>query len=99
MRRTRWLLLAAIIGILVWVVATYIRNKATYARDAPVAPKPLDAGVDATSTRWEVSKSNGTQQQYYLSAAKMRSLPDPGTIELEDVELHLFHKDGGEYDL
>lgn len=60
MRRTRWLFLAAILGIVAWVSATYLKTKAFSDRNAPVAPKPLEAGIDARSQKWTYTKSNGT---------------------------------------
>jgi len=98
MRRTRWLFLAAIIGIVAWVSTTYLKTKANAERNAVAPPKPLEAGIDAKSQRWTYTKSNGTQPLFSISAAEMES-KDSSTIELKDVELHLFHKDGSQYDL
>jgi lipopolysaccharide export system protein LptA len=98
MRRTRWLLLAAILGILGWVSATYVKTKAFSDKNAPVAPKPLEAGIDARSQKWTYTKSNGTLQLFSITAGEMSENKDTSTIELQDVELHLFHKDGSQFD-
>jgi lipopolysaccharide export system protein LptA len=98
MRRTRWLFLAAILGIVFLVGATYIKYKAIGDRNAPTPPKALDSKLDAASQDWTYVKSSGTQQQFFVRAHSMRKRNDSSTIELEGVELHLFHKDGTQYD-
>ncbi len=98
MRRTRWLFLAAIFGIVAWVSATYVKSKAFSSRNAPVAPKPLEAGIDARSQKWTYTKSNGTQQLFSITAGEMSENKDSSTIALQEVELHLFHKDGSKFD-
>ncbi|HWZ33438.1 MAG TPA: LptA/OstA family protein [Bryobacteraceae bacterium] len=99
MRRTRWLVLAAIVGIVFSVGATYLKYKAAEARNAPTPPKALDSALDAASQDWTYTKSIGTQQQFFVRAHSMRKRNDASTIELEGVELRLFKKDGSEYDL
>src|SRR5215469_16712448 len=98
MRRTRWLLLAAILVIVFWVSAVYVKSKASADRNTVAPPKPLEAGIDARSQRWSYTKSNGTTPVFFISAGEMRESKDSSTIRLEDVELHLFHKDGTQYD-
>jgi lipopolysaccharide export system protein LptA len=98
MRRTRWLFLAAILAILVSVGATYFRYKELEERNAPTPPKRLDLSLDAASQDWTYTKNNGTQQQFFIRAHAMRKRNDASLIELEGVELHLFHKDGTQYD-
>ncbi|MBZ5602969.1 MAG: LPS export ABC transporter periplasmic protein LptC [Acidobacteriia bacterium] len=99
MRRTRWLFLAAILGIVFSVGATYYKYKALEERNSPTPPKAIDSRLDAQSQDWTYTKSSGTQQQFFVRAHTMRKRNDSSTIELEDVELHLFHKDGSQYDL
>src|SRR5271154_2336585 len=99
MRRTRWLFLVAILGIVILVGATYIRNKANFYRNAPAPPKPLEAGVDARSQHWTYSDNNGIHKKVFVQADSVRQIKEPYLMELDGVELHLFHKDGAEYDL
>ncbi len=99
MRRTRWLFLAAILGIAISVGATYFRYKAIAEHNAPTPPKALSSALDAESQDWTYTKSAGTQQQFFVRAHTMRKRNDASVIELEGVELHLFHKDGTQYDL
>ena len=99
MRRTRWLFLAAILAIIFWVSAVYVKSKANADRNAVAPPKPLEAGIDARSQRWSYTKSNGIVPVFFISAGEMRENKDSSLINLQDVELHLFHKDGSQYDL
>src|ERR1700732_1126089 len=98
MRRTRWLLLAAILAITAWVGSTYLTTKAISDKGAPVAPARLAEGVDARSQDWTYTKTNGGQQQFVIRAKDMRQTAG-STVELEGVELRLFNKDGSEYNL
>src|SRR5579883_2200499 len=99
MRRTRWLFLAAILGIMLSVGATYFKYKEAEAKNAPAPPKAIASTLDAQSQDWTYTKSSGTQQQFFVRAHTMRKRNDASVIELEDVELHMFHKDGATYDL
>jgi lipopolysaccharide export system protein LptA len=99
MRRTRWLFLAAILGILASVGATYFSRKGRLEKDAPVPPQPLEATLDARSQSWCYSDNSGAQRKYLVCSGKMRQIKEPSLYELEDVDLRLFHKEGSEYDL
>jgi lipopolysaccharide export system protein LptA len=99
MRRTRWLFLAAILAIVVFVGATYIKRKTGILRDAPPAPARLADDVNAQSQDWTYGDYKGTQQRIFIRAKSMKSIKDTSAVELDDVELHLFHKDGEKYDL
>ena len=55
MRRMRWLLLAAILAIVFWVSAAYVKSKASFEANAPTAPE-LSPLFDAQSQTWHVGK-------------------------------------------
>jgi lipopolysaccharide export system protein LptA len=99
MRRTRWLFLAAILGIVVFLGATYVKRIAKLYRDRPALSKPLDEGFNATSLDYTYGDFNGTKQRIYIRAKRFRELRETSGVELEGVEMHLFHKEGGTYDL
>jgi lipopolysaccharide export system protein LptA len=99
MRRTRWLFLAAILFIVVFVGATYVKSKARNLLDVPEAPKRLDDNVNAESQDWTYGDFNGTKQRVFIRAKKMRQSKDTSAVDLDDVELRLFHKEGDNYDL
>lgn len=99
MRRTRWLFLVATLGIVVWVGVTYIKRKAEQYRNAPAPPPRLADDVNAQSQDYTYGDFEGTKQRIFIRAKKFRSIRDSEAVELEGVELRLFHKEGGKYDL
>ena len=99
MRRTRWLFLAAIPVIIFFIGGTYLNRKISLAKDAPELPKTLAAGLDASIPDWKYTKSIGTRPVYQIIAKSFRQIKDPSVAELEGLELHLYHKEGTEYDL
>jgi lipopolysaccharide export system protein LptA len=98
MRRIRWLLPVAILCILISVGATYVKRRASLDREAPPPPKPLESGIDARSQYWTYGDSTGARQKYMVRARSMRQIKAPSVMELEDVEMQLFHKNGSEFD-
>ena len=99
MRRTGWLILAAILGIVVFVGATYFKRKETLAKDAPAAPTPLETGIDGRANDWVYTQSDGTLPRVTVRAKSFRQVKAPSVMELNGVELQLFHKDGRHFDL
>lgn len=99
MRRFRWLFLAAILGILVSIGATYFRQKRTLASNAPVPPQPLEAGVAARANDWVYTQSDGSRPHVTVRAKNFRQVKAPSVMELDGVELQLFNKDATEFDL
>lgn len=99
MRRTRWLFLAAIFGLLVLIGASYFKRKEIMARGAPKPPKPLESGIDARSQDWTWVKVAGTCTIVKVRAKNFRQIKDPSITELEGVELELYHKNCSEFDL
>src|SRR6202521_2386686 len=99
MRRSRWLVLAAILGIVVFVGATYFKRKETLAKDAPAAPTPLETGIDGRASDWVYTQSDGEHPRVTVRAKSFRQVKAPSVMELNGVELQLFHKDGDKFDL
>ena len=99
MRGTRWLFLAAIVCILVFVSATYFKRKENLASEAPPAPKPLETGIDGRASNWSYTQSDGARKRVTVRAKGFRQVKEPSLMELEDVELELYHKDGTAFDL
>ncbi|HLJ13570.1 MAG TPA: LPS export ABC transporter periplasmic protein LptC [Bryobacteraceae bacterium] len=98
MRRTGWLILAAIPILVFFVGSTYFSRVSVQKQDAPKPPRPLLPGVDATGEGWHYRSQKGQKAVSEISAKSVRQITDPSKFELSDVELHLFHKDGEEYD-
>lgn len=101
MRYARWLLLAAFLGIVGWVSALYIKDKANFVANEATAPAPLDPRFDAESQTWHVGKFNNETGKpiWKLRAKDARELKDPPVTELDGVEMELYNKDGDAFDL
>jgi lipopolysaccharide export system protein LptA len=99
MRRSRWLILAAILFIVVAVGAIYVQRKVTLARDVPPPPAPLESGVDGRANDWVYTQSDGDKPRVTVRAKSFRQIQAPSVMELDGVELQIFHKDGTQFDL
>jgi lipopolysaccharide export system protein LptA len=99
MRRSRWLILAALVCIVAFVGRTYLIRKATLAQDAPSPPPPLDKGIDGRANDWVYTQSDGEHPRVTVRAKSFRQVKSPSLMELEDVELRLFQKDATQFDL
>ncbi len=101
MRRTRWLPLAAILGIVAWVSAAYLKNKAYFEANAPAAPSPMDPKFDAQSQTWHYGKFDHTNGRpiWKMRAMEAREVKSPPMTELEGVELELYNKEADQYHL
>jgi lipopolysaccharide export system protein LptA len=97
MRVGRWLILAAIFAIIVFVGDTYFRHRAGL--DALAAPSPLDLGLESNSKDWCGHSADGAKQTFEICATNARMVKDPSHMELDGVRLKLFHKEDKEYDL
>lgn len=98
MRRARWLLLAAISVLVIALSSTYYGRLELLRKEAPAPPKPLKKGVDIGAKDWEYRKSDEGRPLVYIRARGFQEIKTPPHMELEGVELHLFHKDGQQYD-
>jgi len=99
MRHTRWLFLAAIAVIVFMVVATYLKRRDILAKETPVHPKPLDAGIDGSANDWQHTVFKGDKKHFTIRAKNIREVKEPSLMQLEGVELQLFHEDGEKSDL
>jgi lipopolysaccharide export system protein LptA len=99
MRYSRWLILAAIASILAFVWDTYSSRKQTLAKDTPAAPAPLQSGLDGQHNTWNHTELDGDRPIYTIRASHAKQIREPSVMELEQVELQLYHKDATEFDL
>jgi lipopolysaccharide export system protein LptA len=99
MRRLRWLLPPAIIAILIWVGITYSKRKARLESQAPAPPPPLEQGLEGRANDWLYTQNTGDLPRVTIRAKSLRQVKEPSTMELDGVELDLYHANGKEFDL
>src|SRR5579885_972891 len=99
MRLGRLLIVASIVLIVAFVGDTYLKRKAMLVKAAPTAPAPLGLGLEARGTRMCHSEYEGDRKKVEVCAEKYRQLSEPSMMELDKVELKIYHKDAAEYDL
>ena len=99
MRRTRWLYLAAIVAILATLGATYIKRRERITRAAPALPTLLEKGIGGRANKWVYTQSDGDRARFTVRAESFRQIQEPSLMELNGVELQLFHQNGQTFDL
>jgi lipopolysaccharide export system protein LptA len=101
MRHFRWLFLAAIVAIVFMVGAAYIKRRNILDNEPAVHPKLLEPGVQGTADGgWVHTVFKGDQKHFTIRAQNIRELNSPASVvELEGVELELFHQNGEKSDL
>lgn len=98
MRGKRGLLPLAITGVLAAVAFTYFQRRQAQHSQAPAQPSALPAGIGAAAQDWQWSRNIGDRPGVEIRARSFRHLQDPERIELEQVELRLYHGDGSRFD-
>jgi lipopolysaccharide export system protein LptA len=98
MRRTRRLILAVILLIIVGLGLTYSRLKTEQKLAAPPPPRELPRGISGKAENWDYSKTEGSRTIVRVLAKKFTQVADTPKYLLEQVDLRLFHKDGKAYD-
>jgi lipopolysaccharide export system protein LptA len=99
MRRLRWLLPPAIIAILIWVGLTYSQRKAALDSQAPAAPPPLEKGLEGRADDWLYTQNSGDLPRVKIRARSFRQIKEPSLMQLDGVELDLYHANGKQFDL
>ncbi len=99
MRRARWLLLAAIAAILVTVGATYIKRREKITNAAPALPTLLEKGTEGRANGWVYTQSDGDRPRVTVRAQSFRQIKEPSVMELNGVELQIYHQNGRDFDL
>jgi lipopolysaccharide export system protein LptA len=99
MRRTRWVLLASILILVAAVAGIYRAQKDAQDKAAPAKPAALPDNVSVSAQDWRWSKNDGDRPIVEVRARNFEQKSDPPRVDLEKVELKLFHKDGKAFDL
>lgn len=98
MRGKRGLLPLAIAGIMAGVTFTYWQRRQAQQSQAPAQPAALPPGIGAAARDWQWSRNLGDRPGVEIRARNFRHLQEPERIELEQVELRLYHGDGRRFD-
>ncbi|MBM3755305.1 MAG: LPS export ABC transporter periplasmic protein LptC [Acidobacteria bacterium] len=99
MRRTGWLLLAACLALAVTVGWVFRQQKAEQSKNAPRRPDALAAGLLAKAGEgWVWTKKDGERAVAEVRASEFEQLTDPPRVNLKNVEVKIFHRDGAGYD-
>src|SRR2546423_2175992 len=100
MRGTRWLLLVAIAAILGGIGYKYRLQRDLLLRDKPTAPTALPSELNGKSQGWKtVEKDHATGRiRYEIGAESMQQARD-SRVDLKNVEMKLYAKDGKTYNL
>jgi lipopolysaccharide export system protein LptA len=99
MRFGRWLLAAAILVISIAIGDIYVKRRDFLATAAPAPPRPLEKGIEGRADKWSYTQTDGGRPRAHITADSMRQIQDPSVVELEGVELQIFHQDGKKFDL
>ncbi len=101
MRGMRWLLLVAIAAILGGVVYQYRAQKRLLARDTPVTPALLSADLSASSQHWQYRDKDLKTGRIKsdIDAESMQQVKDASRVDLKNVTMKIYGKDGKTYDL
>jgi lipopolysaccharide export system protein LptA len=99
MRRLALLLPLAILVIAAAIWGTY-RIKVRKLKDAAPAPPPaLPITLTSTADGWSWGQNKDGKPQVQIHAKAFKFMKDSGKVDLENVELKLYHKDATHYDL
>lgn len=99
MRRTRWILLASILILVAAVAGIYRAQKDAQGKQVVDRPVALPDNVSVAAQDWRWSKNDGDRPIVEVRARNFAQKSDPPRVDLDHVELKLFHKDGRAFDL
>jgi lipopolysaccharide export system protein LptA len=101
MRGMRWLLLVAIAAILVGVVYQYRAQRKLLAGSVPATPPPLSADLSASSQHWQYRDKDLKTGRIKsdIDAESMQQVKDDSRVDLKNVTMKVYGKDGQTYDL
>lgn len=94
----RPLLLAALVVVLVAVGSQYYRQVLAQAGQSTPLPEKLPVNVLSKSNGWRYTHTVESRPVYEVAARSVRQIQEPSLMELDEVELKLFHKDGKGFD-
>jgi lipopolysaccharide export system protein LptA len=98
-RLAPYLLCAVILGIAGVVWFSYQQRLDVQKRNTSPAPQPLPSTLNSKARDFVYATSDGNRTVAELRAKDYREVKDPPHMELDQMELRLFHEDGKSFDL
>lgn len=95
----RLALLALIAGIVVYVAYIYTQQREVQKRNTVAPPSPLASTLNSKARDFVYATSDGSRTVAELRAKDYREIKDPPHMELDQLELRMFHPDGKTFDL
>lgn len=100
MRRVApYLLFAVILAIAGWTWFSYQQRLDVQKRNTSTPPTPLPSTLNSKAEGFVYATSEGNRTVAELRAKDYREVKDPPYMQLDQMELRLFHEDGKSFDL
>jgi lipopolysaccharide export system protein LptA len=99
LRRARWLILLAILGIAATVSFIFIARQRAIRKARPTISAPLPVNTSATASQWEFEIKSGERAKIRVRARKFQQIKEPSAFLFEGMEMELRDVDGLRYDL
>ncbi len=99
MRGARWLLLVAMAVIIGAVGLTYRAQKRILRDQAPSPPAALPLELNSSAVNWHWRETNQNRSTVEIWAKDFKQVKDSSRVDLTQVELRLYKKDGDSFDL
>jgi len=101
MRGTRWLLLVVIAAILSGVWLTYRAQKKVLRDQAPPKPAALSTELSSSAEHWHyrITDLKTGRVLADIDAGDFRQVKDSSRVDLNNVTMKIYSKDGASYDL
>ncbi|HEY3443107.1 MAG TPA: LPS export ABC transporter periplasmic protein LptC [Paludibaculum sp.] len=99
LRRARWLILLAILGIAATVGFIFIARKRAIRKARPTISAPLPVNTSATASQWEFEIKSGDKAKIRVRARKFEQIKDPSTFLFEGMEMEIRSVDKPKYHL
>ena len=98
-RAAPYFFLSVILGIAGWVWFSYQQQLGVQKRNTAAPPQPLPSTLNSKAQGFVYATSEGNRTIAELRAKDYREVKDPAHMELDQMELRLFHEDGKTFDL
>lgn len=99
LRRARWLILLAILGIAATVSFIFIARKRAIRKARPTISAPLPVNTSATASQWEFEIKSGDRAKIRVRARKFEQIKEPSAFLFEGMEMEIRDVHSPRYDL